>query len=500
VTWGEPTGPIDVTPSDLNAAATTFAGGQNRLDGIATTLGAALRDAAGMAGDDTYGKQFAKGYDPAAKALFRTISAAVRAIGQSAEGLVRTANNYLKADHHSNPHKGKGAPKLFGWPAVMDDITYGDPPTAIGSGSNKWPPPLHKAWVNGHQDKLRKAAAAFRTAATDINGLGTTLHLQVQEITDVNTSGAVTAMAAFWGRIWQDGDPGGLAPLSTAHLACTRLAAVCEQYAHAIDQAHSRFEHELTKAGIVMGVTTAIGWLGSVVTFGASDAGAAAVDAAEAAEVAAAVDAAMDVALADYAAEGMAELETVLASAAESVPEVEAVDAETTEVTQALDREMAEAEAHGGGGAGGRGGKPPNGGDSPPPEEPFPEEGEGSIDETAKQFNDKERRIAELLKGEGKNVKSIKESTVDSERTPDAEVDGVETEFKTLDEGAGPNTVKNTLNKAKGQARDAIIDARGSGLSEEGAREGLARFLRNNPPGRMNYIRVVGDGYDIIIS
>jgi hypothetical protein len=375
VTWGEPTGPIDVTPSDLNAAATTFAGGQNRLDGIATTLGAALRDAAGMAGDDTYGKQFAKGYDPAAKALFRTISAAVRAIGQSAEGLVRTANNYLKADHHSNPHKGKGVPKLFGWPDVVDDIMYPDPPTAIGSGSNHWPPPLNKYWVNGHQDKLRRAAAAFRTAATDINGLGVTLHLQVQAITDVNTSGAVTAMAAFWRRIWQDGDPGGLAPLSTAHLACTKLATVCEQFAHAIDQAHSKFEHKMSEAGIAMGLTTTIGFLGSVFTFGASDAGAAALDAGEAAALFAAVDEVMDAAMVDYAAEGMAELETVLASAAEEVPEVEAIDAETTEVTQALDREMAEAEARGGG-SGGKGGGG-GGGRTPPEEEPPEEEPSG---------------------------------------------------------------------------------------------------------------------------
>jgi hypothetical protein len=371
VTWGEPDGPIDVTPSDLNAAATTFAGGQNRLDSIATTLGSALRDAAGMAGDDRYGKQFAKGYDPAAKALFHTISAAVRAIGQSAEGLVRTANNYLKADHHSNPHAGKGAPKLFGRPSVVDDIMYPDPPTAVGGGSNHWPPPLHKYWVNGHQDKLRDAAAAFRTAAGDINTLGVTLHLQVQEITDVNTSGAVTAMAAFWARIWQDGDPGGRAPLSTAHLACTKLATVCEQFAHAIDKAHSEFEHKMSEAGIAMGITTTIGILGSIFTFGGSDAGAAALDAGEAAALFAAVDEIMDAAMVDYATEGMAELETVLASAAEEVPEVEAVDAETTEVTQALDREMAEAEARGGG-SGGKGGG--GGGGRTPPEEESPEE------------------------------------------------------------------------------------------------------------------------------
>ncbi|WP_333766608.1 hypothetical protein [Streptomyces sp. IBSBF 2435] len=376
MSWGEPTGPIDVTPADLNAAATTFADGQTRLDGIAGTLTSVLQNAAGMAGDDTYGKQFAKGYDPAAKALFGTLSAAVRAVGQCANGLVQTANNYLKADHHSNPRAGKGAPQLFGWPDVVDDITYPDPPTAIGGGSNHWPPPLHKYWVNGHQDKLRNAATAFRTAATDINNLGASLHLQVQAITDVNTSGAVTAMAAFWGRIWQDGDPGGSAPLSTAYLACTKLASVCEQFAHAIDEAHSELEHKMSEAGITMGITTALGVLGSVFTFGGSDAGAAALDAGEAAALFASVDGIMDAVVADCAAEGVAELETVLASAAENVPEVEAVDAETAEVTQALDREMAEAEARGGG-SGGKGGDGGGGGRTPPVDEPPEEEPSG---------------------------------------------------------------------------------------------------------------------------
>ncbi|WP_333767491.1 hypothetical protein [Streptomyces sp. IBSBF 2435] len=368
MSWGEPSGPIDVTPADLDAAATTFAGGQSCLDGIADTLGSALRDASGMAGDDKYGKQFAKGYDPAAKALFRTISAAVRAIGQSAEGLVRTANNYSKADHHSNPRAGKGAPQLFGWPDVVDDVTYPDPPTAIGGGSNHWPPPIGKYWVNGHQDRLRNAAAAFRTAATDINGLGVSLHLQVQAITDVNTSGAISAMAAFWGQIWKDGDPGGSAPLSTAYLACTQLASVCEKFARAIDEAHSEFEHKMSEAGITMGITTALGVIGTVFTFGGSDAGAAALDAGEAAALFASVDTVMDATLADYAAEGLAELETVLASAAENVPEIEAVDAETVEVSQALDREMAQAEAKSGGSGGGGGGR--GGGGTPPEEGP----------------------------------------------------------------------------------------------------------------------------------
>jgi hypothetical protein len=150
---------------------------------------------------------------------------------------------------------------------------------------------------------------------------------------------------------------------------------VCESFAHAIDKAHSEFEHKMSEAGIAMGITTTLGILGSVFTLGGSDAGAAALDAGEAAALFASVDTVMDAVVADYAAEGVAELETVLASAAESVPEVEAVDAETVEVTQALDREMAEAEARGGG-SGGKGGGG-GGGRTPPEEEPPEEEPSG---------------------------------------------------------------------------------------------------------------------------
>ncbi|MFI6862356.1 hypothetical protein ACIBKZ_21105 [Streptomyces sp. NPDC050421] len=122
---------------------------------------------------------------------------------------------------------------------------------------------------------------------------------------------------------------------------------------------------------------------------------------------------------------------------------------------------------------------------------------EGSIDETEKTFDPREREVAELLKSEGKHVRAQVESTEDGVRRADAFVDGVETEFKSLEPGASSSTVKNQLNKAKGQARHAIIDARGSGLSEEAAREGVGKFFRNNPPGRMDGIRVVGDNFNL---
>jgi hypothetical protein len=365
---GGPAQPVDVTPADLQSVALAFGVGQERIDSLATTLNGSLQAAAGMAGDDKYGKGFAKDYDPSTKALFGTLSACVRAVGQAATCLTATANNYLKADHHSDARAGKGGPQLYTPPFVVTDVMYPDPPTAVGSGSNSWPPPLDKYWPDGHQDRLRAAAAAFRATATGLDDLARDLHARVQSVTENNSSASINAMSDFWGRIWIDCDAGGAAPLSTAQLACNQLAKACENFTQAIDQAHSEFESKLAEAGIAVGLTTALGVLGTVFTGGGSDAGAVALDAGEAAGIFASVETILDVALSDLAAEGIAALEAMLSTAAEGIPEIEMVEAETTEVGTALDNEMAQTEERELAGVGGRGGSGGGGGgDEPPP-------------------------------------------------------------------------------------------------------------------------------------
>jgi hypothetical protein len=339
--------PIDIYPDDLNLVAGKFATGQNNLDTAASALNAALQNAAGMAGNDDYGHNFARKYDPAAKALFNTLSAAIRAIGQASEALVTTANNYLKADHHSNARKGKGAPKLYPWPPVVTDIMYPDPASAVGPGHSSVPSVIAKYWPNGHQDKLRDAATAYRTASTAIQGIGRSLHTQVQSLTDNNSDDSVTAMAGFWAKIWQDGGNTGKAPLSAAHDACDKLASACDKFAHAIDEAHSSTEEKLAGAGIAIGLTTALGVVLTVVTAGASDVGAAALDGAEAGAILGGVEATAEAAIAEIDTAVIADVGTELEAAAEAVPEIETVDAETTEVEEALDEELSETETRG---------------------------------------------------------------------------------------------------------------------------------------------------------
>jgi hypothetical protein len=76
-------------------------------------------------------------------------------------------------------------------------------------------------------------------------------------------------------------------------------------------------------------------------------------------------------------------------------------------------------------------------------------------------------------------------------------VDAVPVEFKSLDPGASDRTVKAALNSAKGQARHAVIDARGSDLSEDEAQRGMRRFFGTPHGNRIDAVLILGDHYSI---
>lgn len=122
--------------------------------------------------------------------------------------------------------------------------------------------------------------------------------------------------------------------------------------------------------------------------------------------------------------------------------------------------------------------------------------GAGIVDERASRFRPEERRVADFLAGEGRAVVAIHNGFGDRRR-PDAMVDDIPTEFKSLGEGARNETVRNALNSAKGQARHAIVDARGSGLECAEAERGIRRFLGTPWAGRLDTIRVIGDEYGL---
>jgi Contact-dependent growth inhibition CdiA C-terminal domain len=102
--------------------------------------------------------------------------------------------------------------------------------------------------------------------------------------------------------------------------------------------------------------------------------------------------------------------------------------------------------------------------------------GSGVIDERGKRFSPRSAATAEYFARHGPAVVSVSEGYGVYGRTPDARVNDIPVEFKSLDPGASDRTVKAALNSAKGQARLAVIDARGSRLAEDVANRGIRRF------------------------
>ena len=123
--------------------------------------------------------------------------------------------------------------------------------------------------------------------------------------------------------------------------------------------------------------------------------------------------------------------------------------------------------------------------------------GPGIVDERASRFQPQERRIADYLASEGRAVVAIHDGYGRQGRRPDAAVDGVWTEFKSLDPGASNTTVKAALTSAEGQARHVVIDGRGSGLDRAEAERGVRRFLGTPHATSVAAIRVIGDDFDL---
>jgi Contact-dependent growth inhibition CdiA C-terminal domain len=119
------------------------------------------------------------------------------------------------------------------------------------------------------------------------------------------------------------------------------------------------------------------------------------------------------------------------------------------------------------------------------------------VDERASRFQPQERRIANYLASEGHAVVAVHDGYGRQGRKPDAAVDGVLTEFKSLDPGASNKTVKAALGSAEGQARHAVVDGRGSGLDRAEAERGLRRFLGTAHGDSVAAIRVIGDDFDL---
>jgi hypothetical protein len=242
-------------------------------------LSGALESSGAMAGSDPGGLAWASSYDHAAATALQAAADAINGVDKLAAMFVQTARNYAMADVASTADTRRLVDEAVATLPRIDDyfLTTCLPPSAAGGsggGPTGWGLVEHLVgyvWPNGHQDRLRSAAQAWRSSA------------------DALRHGADDAISAAQLAI-SDRLPEADDMLAVCHAVADRLAALadvhrsiadsCEALAAHLDEAHSAVEGELWSliewtAGIELA-----GGLLSIVTFGAAEGPTQAVEAA----------------------------------------------------------------------------------------------------------------------------------------------------------------------------------------------------------------------------
>jgi hypothetical protein len=125
------------------------------------------------------------------------------------------------------------------------------------------------------------------------------------------------------------------------------------------------------------------------------------------------------------------------------------------------------------------------------------------VDERSRRLSHEELAVASLLAEEGHRVRALPERP-GAGPVADLEVCGTPVEVKSFlplpDRQGRVPTARSVCNKllgARAQAPTAVLYGKGSGLSEDAARAGVAEFAGKGQLGRITGVRVVGDGFDL---
>lgn len=270
---------VDITPESVQRAAQNFATGQQHLADAWMRLQTGLDANAGMAGTGAPARAFTTKYDPALKTIWKGFDAGIIRLGGTSKGLTQTANNHLKADHHSRADK-RGSLTRYPFAQVYPTMSMAQPAPAMGQGGSGGV--LAKLWPSADTGKLTAAASVWRTAAREIHAIGEWLHWTIGTITDTSSGPDINAMFGYFEKLWT---PSGGGLLGALEDTCNTIADSCDQYAHHVNSTRTTMEWELAGAGVAVTITTAVGVIFTVATLGASDVGAEAADAAEIAAI-----------------------------------------------------------------------------------------------------------------------------------------------------------------------------------------------------------------------
>lgn len=230
-------------------------------------LSVTLAGCGAMAGDDEGGRGWAGAYDDAASAVVAATHVFATAALQTAHLFGRSACNYAAAERAATV--GASAPGPPPWSLGSTSLPPIDaPPSAAGGGGDEptaWGLIKHLVgyvWPNGHQDKLRRAAAEYRFCAETLESVAgkpmlASIPFHVHRLPEADD--IITVCRGLSNRATE---------LARAH---RQLAESCDDLAHHLDRCHSEVESELVELAAESAAIQTIGAVLSVFTFGAAE-------------------------------------------------------------------------------------------------------------------------------------------------------------------------------------------------------------------------------------
>ena len=183
----------------------------------------------------------------------------------------QSARNYERADLASSPSRAERNTVLAAVVALPGptSLRYSPSVPSAAGGSGGGPPgwsvvqhAVGYVWPNGHQDRLRRAAAAWNAAAASVD--------------DAAVEANLPSVAFALDRLPERDDVVTVCCGVASHLqelagVQRSLADACEQLAGHIDRVHADVEHELAGLAWQSGVIEGIGLLVSIPTVGAAE-------------------------------------------------------------------------------------------------------------------------------------------------------------------------------------------------------------------------------------
>lgn len=269
----------DVNPDAIAHSGDLFAAARDRAFKAADQVLGVLQGVGGMGGTDRAGHKWRTDYDnlvggeAIGQGLASSMQASINSLGRVSELLRVTAVNHHNADTQSQI--GSKPPPVPA-PHAAADISLAVPPSAEGgdSGEPAWWHTIVSylqgwTWPNGHQDQLRRASDAWREAGRgfrdaksglvgDAGSVGAIAPLMDQRSPEMNAVVATCNKTAN--------------ALSTVASGCDVAADMCASFAKAIDEAHSKIEHEMVVLGATVVVTEVVAAILIPLTLGASEA------------------------------------------------------------------------------------------------------------------------------------------------------------------------------------------------------------------------------------